>query len=90
MSMTTPIIEGRDLPRHRACDRDVKHATFFKYMLMDVVTRYPGSGAAMLRCFDYFHQVYPLPVWDEAYQRAVAGCPASSGWLRDWARAGQE
>lgn len=25
----------------------------------------------MLRCFDYFHAVYPLPVWDEAFERAT-------------------
>lgn len=73
-----PVIEGRDLPREglrfiiEHATEDVKHATFFKHMIMDVVTRYPGSGTAMLRCFDYFHQVYPLPVWDEAYQRALA------------------
>jgi hypothetical protein len=72
-----PVIEGRDLPREglrfiiEHATEDVKHATFFKHMIMDVVTRYPGSGTAMLRCFDYFHQVYPLPVWDEAYQRAL-------------------
>jgi hypothetical protein len=24
----------------------------------------------MLRCYDYFEYVYPLPVWDEAYERA--------------------
>lgn len=73
-----PIIEGRDLPREglrfiiEHATEDVKHATFFKHMILDVVTRYPASGAAMLRCFDYFHQVYPLPVWDEAFERAVA------------------
>lgn len=73
-----PIIEGRDLPRESLrfiiehATEDVKHATFFKHTIMDVVTRYPGSGAAMLRCFDYFHQVYPLPVWDEALSRAMA------------------
>ena len=74
-----PIIEGRDLPRDglrfviEHATEDVKHATYFKHMIMDVATRYPGSGAAMLRCFDYFHQVYPLPVWDEAYERATEG-----------------
>ena len=29
------------------------------------------SVAAMNRCFDYFNAVYPLPVWEEAYERAM-------------------
>jgi hypothetical protein len=71
-----PIIDGRDLPRDglrfiiEHATEDVKHATFIKHLILDVVTRYPHSAAAMLRCFDYFHAVYPLPVWDEALQRA--------------------
>ncbi|MET3614946.1 hypothetical protein ABID16_003289 [Rhizobium aquaticum] len=74
-----PIIEGRDLPRESLrfviehATEDAKHAVFLKHLILDVVTRYPGSGDAMLRCFDYFHAVYPLPVWDEAYERAVGG-----------------
>ncbi|WP_439605037.1 iron-containing redox enzyme family protein [Shinella sp.] len=73
-----PIIEGRDLPRDgmrfviEHATEDVKHATFFKHLILDVVTRYPTSDQAMFRCFDYFHHVYPLPVWDEAYERALA------------------
>lgn len=51
---------------------DEKHAKLVKHLIMDCVTRYPESDAAMLRCFDYFHQVYPLPVWTEAYERALA------------------
>ncbi len=50
---------------------DQKHATFLKHTILDVVTRYPGSSVAMLRCYEYFEYVYPLPVWDEAYERAV-------------------
>ena len=71
-----PVIEGRDLPRDglrfviEHATEDVKHATFIKHLILDVVTRYPHSAPAMLRCFDYFHAVYPLPVWDEAYVRA--------------------
>lgn len=50
---------------------DQKHATFLKHTILDTVTRYPGSSSAMLRCYDYFEYVYPLPVWDEAYERAI-------------------
>ncbi len=72
-----PVIEGRDLPRDglrfviEHATEDAKHAAFLKHLILDVVTRYPESRAAMLRCFDYFHAVYPLPVWDEAYERAM-------------------
>lgn len=52
---------------------DAKHATLIKHLILDVATRHPDSATAMFRCFDYFHAVYPLPVWDEAYQRATRG-----------------
>ena len=63
-----PIIKGRDLPQDglrfviEHATEDAKHAAFLKHLILDVATRYPESGAAMLRCFDYFHAVYPLPV----------------------------
>lgn len=50
---------------------DEKHASFIKHRILDVVTRYPSKSTDMLRCFDYFNAVYPLPVWDEAYKRAL-------------------
>lgn len=50
---------------------DEKHAKLVRHLIADAVTRYPGSEVAMLRCFDYFRQVYPLPVWSEAYERAM-------------------
>ena len=74
-----PIIEGRNLPRDEMrfviehATEDAKHATFLKHLIIDVVTRYPGSEVAMARCFDYFRQVWPLPVWKEALERAVQG-----------------
>ena len=51
---------------------DEKHAKLIRQLICDSVTRHPETEAAMLRCFDYFKQVYPLPVWMEAYQRATA------------------
>lgn len=50
---------------------DEKHAKLMRHLIGDAVTRYPESEAAMLRCFDYFRHVYPLPVWTEAYHRAI-------------------
>jgi hypothetical protein len=72
-----PIIQSRSLPRDglrfviEHATEDEKHATFIKHLILDVVTRHPSSATAMLRCFDYFHAVYPLPVWDEAFERAM-------------------
>jgi hypothetical protein len=57
---------------------DAKHAAFLKHLILDVVTRYPQSASAMLRCFDYFAAVYPLPVWDEAYTRAHPSQPTNA------------
>ncbi|MGV7212209.1 iron-containing redox enzyme family protein [Bradyrhizobium sp. UFLA05-112] len=73
-----PIIESRNLPRDELrfviehATEDAKHATFLKHLILDTVTRYPGSETAMTRCFDYFRCVWPLPVWEEALERAVA------------------
>ncbi len=50
---------------------DVKHAKLIRHLISDIVTRYPESEASMIRSFDYFRQVYPLPVWTAAYQRAI-------------------
>lgn len=72
-----PVIEGRQLPKDglrfiiEHATEDAKHASFIKHLILDVVTRYPDSAEAMFRTFDYFHAVYPLPVWDEAFERAL-------------------
>jgi hypothetical protein len=72
-----PLIEARDLPRDgfrfiiEHATEDAKHAAFIKHLILDVVTRYPNSAQAMHRCFEYFNQVYPIPVWDEAFERAM-------------------
>lgn len=50
---------------------DEKHSNLFRHLVKDTLTRIPQSADGMLRCFDYFAQVYPLPVWDEAFIRAT-------------------
>lgn len=42
-----------------------------KQLILDMATRQPESAKIMLRGFDCFRVVYPLPVWDEAYERAL-------------------
>ena len=51
---------------------DVKHTNLVVHWILDIATRYPSSGESMLRAFDYFAHVYPIPVWDEALGRARA------------------
>jgi hypothetical protein len=50
---------------------DEKHSNLFRHLIKDTLTRKPESFFEMLRCFDLFNQVYPIPVWDEAYKRAI-------------------
>jgi hypothetical protein len=51
---------------------DVKHTNLIRHWIAKCVTEYPESVHAMRRCFDYFENVYPLPVWNEASERALA------------------
>jgi hypothetical protein len=79
-----PVIENRQLPRDELrfviehATEDAKHATFLKHHILDVVTRHPDSTAAMNRCLEYFLSVWPLPVWEEAFQRVVGAADQSS------------
>ncbi len=50
---------------------DVKHTNLLRHLVGYTVTKYPASREAMLRCFDHFAQVYPVPVWEEAHARAT-------------------
>lgn len=49
---------------------DVKHTNLIVHWILDIATRYPERAAAMRRCFDCFAQVYPEPVWQEAFDNA--------------------
>jgi hypothetical protein len=51
---------------------DVKHTNLIRHWIGECCTGYPDSVHSMHRCFDYFESVYPLPVWQEAYDRALA------------------
>ena len=46
---------------------DIKHSNLIRHWISDISQRYPQSRETMLRCFDYFNQVYPIPVWREAH-----------------------
>jgi hypothetical protein len=49
---------------------DVKHTNLITHWILDVATRLPANAESMIRAFDYFAAVFPLPVWSEALERA--------------------
>jgi hypothetical protein len=51
---------------------DVKHSNLIRHLIGEAVTRYPESERAILMCFDRFRAVYPLPIWREAHDTALA------------------
>ncbi len=74
----TEVLSRRGLPLEQFgfvsehAVEDIKHTNLIVHWILEMATRYPQSGAAMIRCFDYFASVYPLPVWGEAFERATA------------------
>ncbi len=72
-----PTLEARRLPLDRLgflvehATEDIKHTNLIAHHVLDVATRYPESGDMMLRCFDLFRHVYPMPIWSEAMDRVL-------------------
>jgi hypothetical protein len=71
------VLQSRRFPLHEAAflvehaTEDVKHTNLLVHWIGDVVSRYPEACGSILRCFDYFAEVYPDPVWGVALQRAL-------------------
>jgi hypothetical protein len=68
-SQETPIDGIGFLEEHAT--EDIKHTNLLTHCVLEIATRHPSSGPDMLRGFDYFRNVYPLPVWNEAYEDAL-------------------
>lgn len=49
---------------------DIKHANLIKALIEETVTRYPEAEQSIKDGIDRFLAVYPLPVWNTAYERA--------------------
>ena len=80
VKVTRPLVEvfkRRQFPLEGAqfivehATEDIKHTNLLRHLVCEAATQHPQSRQAILRCFDYFRQVYPLPVWDEALDRAI-------------------
>lgn len=52
---------------------DIKHIEWMRDLINRVVERYPTSEEAIEYGFDCFRAVYPLPVWERAWQDAQSG-----------------
>jgi hypothetical protein len=49
---------------------DIKHANLVNHLIAQVAGLYPDKVASVRRGFEYFRNVYPLPIWRAAYERA--------------------
>jgi hypothetical protein len=45
------------------------HRYPIREVIVEAVTRFPDAEVSILRGFDYFRQVFPLPLWGLAYER---------------------
>lgn len=50
---------------------DIKHASLIKAMINETAERYPEARESIIEGMERFLAVYPLPVWDAAYRRAL-------------------
>ncbi len=51
-------------------EEDIKHANLVRKLLKHVVKNYPSATDGIRVGIEYFLAVYPLPVWQTAYDRA--------------------
>jgi pyrroloquinoline quinone (PQQ) biosynthesis protein C len=51
---------------------DIKHTNLVRKLLKYAVKTYPSAEASIRAGLEYFLAVYPLPVWETAYRRAIA------------------
>lgn len=49
---------------------DPKHTELVKHLIQETVTRYPEAERSIKEGLDRFLAIYPLPVWQTAYDRA--------------------
>ncbi len=54
---------------------DVKHAAFLRGLIAKVARDYPAAPEAIQFGAECFACVYPLPIWEAAFARAVAEVP---------------
>jgi hypothetical protein len=50
---------------------DIKHAKLVNHLIAETVLDFPEALDSVKRGYEYFEQVYPIPVWRVAYDRAM-------------------
>lgn len=56
---------------------DLKHARLVNHMIAESVAHYPNAVESVKRGYEYFEEVYPIPVWRTAFERAMAAIQRS-------------
>lgn len=53
-------------------EEDPRHTALVRALIERIAERYPESRESILRGIENFLSIYPLPVWETAYQRALS------------------
>jgi hypothetical protein len=61
---------GLEFISHHAT-ADLEHTAQIRALIVEVADRYPAASTSVAYGFEYFKQVYPMPVWDAARRRAL-------------------
>lgn len=73
-----PFLEQKGLPKDSLgfiefhAKEDISHTNLMQQLIKDVAAQYPEAAEAIVYGLECFLTVYPFPVWEAAYQRALA------------------
>ena len=73
------VLRGKGFPEEALefvrfhSEEDPKHTELIRHLIMETVTLYPEAERSIKEGIDYFPQIYPIPVWSAAYERAKRG-----------------
>lgn len=76
--MVKEILKQKGMPRNTLtfieyhATADLEHTALVKEMIEKIADAYPESKVPICYGIEYFLSVYPLPVWNKAYERGIA------------------
>jgi pyrroloquinoline quinone (PQQ) biosynthesis protein C len=62
---------------------DIKHAKLVNHMISEVTRQFPEAFESVKYGYECFEAVYPIPVWREAYRRAIQDAENKPQWDGD-------
>ena len=71
------VLEGRGFPADSMefvefhATEDPKHADLVKHLIEETVSRFPDAELSIFEGLERFLAIYPIPVWETAYRRAL-------------------